>query len=76
MEMKVYKAIVTDKMNGKKVIIESEHNTKSEFIHDLRKNGYAVNPIKVKTKEVFEYIMSETNCYEWDWKEIKAVPVE
>lgn len=74
--MTIYKAIVTDKMNRKRVVIESEHNTKAEFIHDLRKNGYAVNPIKVKTKEVFEYIMNETNCYDWDWKEIKAIPAK
>lgn len=74
--MIMYKAIVTDKMDGRRVVIEGEANTKAEFINDLRKNGYAVNPIKVKTKEVFEYIMENTNCYPWDWKEIKAVPAE
>lgn len=74
--MTMYKAIVTDKMNGRRVVIESEYNTKAEFIHDLRSNGYAVNPVKVKTKEVFEYIMSCTNCNPWDWKEINAVPAE
>lgn len=37
--MTMYKAIVTDKMDGRRVIIESEHNTKDEFIHDLRTNG-------------------------------------
>lgn len=74
--MTMYKAIVTDKMNGIRVIIESESNTKAEFIHDLRVNGYAVNPVKVKTKEVFEYIMNHTNCDHWDWEEIKAVPTE
>ncbi len=71
--MVMYKAIVTDKKDGSKVIIESEYNTKAEFIHDLRANGYAVNPIKVKTKEVFDYIMNHTNCNTWDWKEIKTV---
>ena len=71
--MKTYKAIVTDKINKKKVIIESEHDTKAEFIHDLRANGYAVNPIKVKKKEVFDYIMDHTDCNPWDW-EIKSVP--
>lgn len=34
--MTMYKAIVTDKMNGRRVVIESEYNTKAEFIHDLR----------------------------------------
>lgn len=73
--MKVYKAIVTNKMNGKRVVIESEYNTKAEFIYDLRANGYAVNPVKVKTKEVFDYIMDHTNCNPWDW-DIKIVPLE
>ena len=70
----MYKAIVTDKKEKRRVVIESEYNTKTEFIHDLRANGYTVNPIKVKTKEVFEYIMNHTNCNPWDWKEINAVP--
>ena len=74
--MTMYKAIVTDKMNGRRVVIEDEYNTKAEFIHDLRRNGYAVNPVKVKAKEVFEYIMEHTNCNPWDWKEINAVPEE
>lgn len=74
--MAIYKAFVTDKTDGRKVIIESEYNTKAEFIHDLRANGYAVNPIKVKLKEVFEYIMKYTDCAPWDWKEIKTVPAE
>lgn len=74
--MTMYKAIVTDKINRRRVVIESEHNTKSEFIHDLRANGYAVNPVKVKTKEVFDYIINYTNCYPWDWKDIKSVPAE
>lgn len=71
--MKTYKAIVKDKMTGKRVVIESECGTKAEFIHDLKCNGYAVNPKKVKTREVFEYIMNHTDCAPWDW-EIKSVP--
>ncbi len=74
--MAMYKTIVTDKTNGRRVIIESEYNTKAEFVRDLRANGYAVNPIKVKTKEVFEYITKHTDCTPWDWKEIKVVPAE
>lgn len=74
--MTIYKAIVTDKTDRRRVIIESECNTKAEFIHDLRANGYAVNPVKVKKKEVFEYIMNHTNCYPWDWKEINAIPAD
>lgn len=67
--MKKFKAIVKDKQTKQLVIIESEHETKTEFIQDLRSNGYMVNPYKVKVAEVFDYIMNTTNCEEWDWKE-------
>ena len=70
--MKKYSAIVKD--NGRMVFIENqEYNTKAEFIHDLRKNGYAVNEKKVKPTDVFNYIMNCTNCNPWDW-DIKAIP--
>lgn len=71
--MKEYKAIVTDKETGKRTIVSSDAYTKADFIHDLRKNGYAVNPIKVKTKEVFDYIMQNTDCNPWDWN-INKIP--
>lgn len=71
--MRKYKAIVTDKMTGKVTVIESEQNSKSEFIHDLRRNGYSVNADKVKREDVFDYIMEHTDCYPWDWK-IRKVP--
>jgi hypothetical protein len=65
----LYKAIVTDKQTKQTEIIESDYNTKKDFINDLRGNGYSVNPLKVKKANVFDYIMNETNCYPWDWKE-------
>lgn len=67
--MKNYKAMVTDKDTGKRVTIESQYNTKKDFIKDLRRNGYRVNPLYVKTAEVFDYIIDNTNCYDWDWRE-------
>ena len=72
--MKKYSAIVKD---GKRIVIieNQEYPTKSDFIEDLRCNGYRVNPRKVKTSDVFDYIMNHTNCNSWDW-EIKSVPVE
>lgn len=69
----IYKALVTHKVDKTKVIIESECNSKAEFIKELRANGYSVNPLKVKTKEVFEFIMNNTNVSPEDWKKIKKV---
>ena len=67
--MKTYKALVKDKKTKEYKVITSDYNNKSEFIKDLRNNGYMVNPIKVKTKEVYDYIVNSTNCCPWDWKE-------
>lgn len=70
--MKKYSAIVKD--NGKMVFIKNqEYRTKGDFVHDLRRNGYRVNPVKVKPSDVFEYIINHTNCEPWDW-ELKEVP--
>ena len=66
--MTLYKALVKD-TNKQLVIIESEYKSKKDFIADLRKNGYKVNPIKIKKAEIFDFIMDHTNCNDWDWKE-------
>ena len=72
--MKTYSAIVKD--GSRPVIIKNQaYNSKRDFIHDLRANGYRVNPKKVKPADVFEYIMQHTNCYPWDW-DLQAVPQE
>lgn len=72
--MKTYSAIVKD--GSRMVFIKNqEYATKKDFIYDLRRNGYKVNPRKVKPSDVFDYIMDHTNCNPWDW-ELKAVPQE
>lgn len=71
--MTTYKAFVKDKTTGRYTTIESEYETKSDFIKDLRGNGYAVNPLKVKTVEIFDYIVNRTDMNPWDWK-ITALP--
>lgn len=70
--MKLYSAVVKD---GNRIVFikNQEYSTKAEFIHDLRHNGYKVNPMKVKPASVFEYIMQHTNCAPWDW-ELRKVP--
>ena len=66
--MKVFKGIATDKETKQKTIIESKYKTKKDFIKDVRRNGYTVNPLKVKEAKVFDYIMDFTNAQEEDWK--------
>lgn len=77
--MKTYSAIVKD---GTRTVFitNQEYKTKAEFIHDLRHNGYKVNPMKVKTSRTFDYIINHTNCNPWDWelteKEIEEMEEE
>lgn len=63
--MKTFKAIVKDAKRV--VVIEGEYDRKNDFIKDLRRNGYKVNPRKVKEKEVFDFICDHTDMHDWDW---------
>lgn len=67
MKTQSYKAAV--KLDGKMEIIETISESKKQFIADLRANGYKVNDMHVKKTDVFNHIMNNTNCNEWDWKE-------
>lgn len=67
--MTKFKAAVKDKQTGVSSIIEGVYPTKQAFIFDLRRNGYSVNNYKVKEAKVFDWIMENTNCELWDWKE-------
>jgi len=69
--MKKYKAMVKDSEENMIVkIVEGTARNKSEFIRDLRKNGYVVNTLKVKESSVFDKII-ETNLCDWDWRETR-----
>lgn len=73
--LREYKALVKDTYTGKYTVVSGEAYTKSDFINDLRKNGYKVNDRKAKRADVFDYIVNHTNMNYWDW-EIKSVPEE
>lgn len=70
--MKKYSAVVKD-YSRVVFIRDQEYPTKAAFIHDLRANGYKVNPKKVKESTVFDYIINHTNCGPLDW-ELQKVP--
>lgn len=58
--MKTFKAFVTRK-DGSKTTITSDYSNKKDFITDLRKNGYKVNPKKVREQVIFDYITEHTD---------------
>ena len=72
--MKMYSALVKDG-NRLVEIKEQEYNSKADFIYDLRRNGYKVNPKKVKESSLYNYIINNTNCYSLDW-DLKSIPCD
>ena len=72
--MKMYSALVKD---GDRLvqIKDQEYYRKADFIHDLRSNGYKVNPKKVKESSLYNYIISNTNLNPWDW-DLKSIPCD
>ena len=69
-----YSALVKDG-NRLVEIKNEEYATKADFIYDLRKNGYKVNPKKVKESALYDYIIENTNLYPCDW-DLRAIPCE
>lgn len=65
---KIFKTIATYKKNNARIVIEGVYTSKAAFIKDLKGNGYSVNASKVKTKEVFDYIINHTDCSPAAWK--------
>ena len=72
--MKTYSALVKDG-NRLVEIKNQDYNRKVDFIHDLRRNGYKVNPNKVKEQSLYDYIVNKTNCNSWDW-DLKSIPCD
>ena len=65
----IYKTCAKDKENGKYSILELDCSSKQRFIRNVRANGYAVNPKRVLTKKSYDYVIENTNCTKWDWRE-------
>jgi len=74
--MTMFSALVKDKETKQITRINREYPTKTAFIYDLKANGYAVNPNKVKEIEVFDYILDNTNCSNEEWKYINKIPAD
>jgi len=72
--MAIFSAWVKDKETKQQLRIDKEYPTKAKFIYDLKANGYAVNPDKVKISKVFDYILDNTNCTPEEWKYINKIP--
>lgn len=67
----VFKATVRNKETGQSTVIESEYNLKSDFVKDLRSNGYSV--VRAEPKEVFDFVIENTNGTKYDWEDTKKL---
>lgn len=71
----LFSAVVKDKRTNKYMILRNlEYNDKRECIKDIRNNGYSVNEIKCKPSNVFDYIINNTSCSPYDWRETNKIP--
>ena len=61
--MKTYKALVTDRYEGTKKVIESEYPNKKMFLEDLRGNGYKCSDYYCKEAELFDWVSNEASYY-------------
>ena len=67
----MYSAFVKDKETGEKRFIESDYPTRSNFLNDLKANGYTV--YRAEPKEVYDYILRNTNGSKTDWEIAKKL---
>ena len=67
----LYSAFVKDKETGEKRFIESDYPTRSNFLNDLKANGYTV--YRAEPKEVYDYILRNTNGSKTDWEIAKKL---
>jgi len=68
-----FSAFVTDAQTGKKEVVTSLYRNKSDFIKDLRGNGYKVDANKVKPSDVYNFILDNTDANDQAWKYVNEV---
>ena len=67
----MFKASVKNKETGEPTLIESEYDSKEDFLNDLKHNGYSVS--RVEPKDLFDFVYENTNGNKWDWEIAKKM---
>ena len=62
----LFKAFVKDKETGESKFLEYDYDRKSDFINDLKQNGYSVH--RVEPKELYDFVLKESNGDKYDWE--------
>lgn len=67
----LFKALVKNKDTGEVTTIESDYSSKSDFINDLKHNGYSVH--RAEPKELYDFVIDNSNGNKWDWETAKKL---
>lgn len=67
----LFKALVKNKDTGEVTTIESDYSSKSDFINDLKHNGYSVS--RAEPKELYDFVVDNSNGNKWDWETAKKL---
>lgn len=67
----LFKALVKNKDTGEVTTIESDYSSKSDFINDLKHNGYSVH--RAEPKELYDFVVDNSNGNKWDWETAKKL---
>ena len=67
----IFKAFVKDKETGESKFIESDYPSKSDFITDLKHNGYSVS--RAEPKDLYDFVMDNFNGDKYEWEVAKKL---
>ena len=67
----LFKALVKNKDTGEVTTIESDYSSKSDFINDLKRNGYSVH--LAEPKELYDFVADNFNGNKWEWEIAKKL---
>lgn len=71
--MENYKGLVKDKETKQYTVVSGEYTSKKAFIEDARRNGFSVNPSRVKKAGVYDAIIKYTDGSELAWRLCQTV---
>lgn len=67
----LFKAFVKDKETGESKFVESDYPSKSDFVTDLKHNGYSVS--RAEPKDLYDFILNNFNGDKHEWEIAKKL---
>lgn len=67
----MFKAFVKDKETGESKFVESDYPSKSDFVTDLKHNGYSVS--RAEPKDLYDFVLDNFNGDKYEWEVAKKL---